>query len=246
MKIRVLSAAVAMSLLSSVALADTHSAEVGLGVLDVDSTNAYTLDGTFYFSPVDDSHGPREEAAFLSKASGVSLNYTDIEDADELYGISTRIVLSNDYILQAGYARNGDENVYGIGAGLYLTDHSDLVFSYERASDSKTNTFGATYRAEKPLENTASLGYEVGAGYVDATGGSGYHLDASATYYFNPDFGLGADVAYEDDGDIDATTFGVHGSYFFTPAFYMQAGYARLDVDGTGLDTFSVRAALRF
>jgi hypothetical protein len=249
MKIRVLSAAIAMSLLSSVALAETHSAEIGLGVdhfrAGGDSTNHYTVDGTFYFSPVDDSHGPREEAAFLSKASSVSLEYTDYQHGDELYGIGGRVVLSNDYILQAGYSRDNGENTYNIGAGLYLTDHSDLVFSYERESDSKTNIFGAVYRAEQHLENAASLGYEAGAHYHDASGHSGYELEAGATYYFNHDFGLGAELGYEDDGDSNATKLGVHGSYFFTPAFYVRAGYAHVNADG-GENEFSVRAALRF
>jgi hypothetical protein len=261
MKIRILSAAVVMSLLSSAALADTYQADVGVGYDRFDSSNVYSVGGSVYFAPVDDSKGPRAEAAFLNKASGISVNYSKPQDGDNAYAVSARFVMSNDYLVEARYSRQGGNafgsgeglnlssllggKTYGIGAGLYLTDHSDLVLSYDRDTDSKSNTVGLAYHAEQPLADAASLGYEVGGSYIDSPDGKAYALDAAATYYVNPNLGLGASIAYM-NGDGSITTYGVHGSYFFTPSFYVRAGYSRLSGDGAGLNLYSLRAALRF
>jgi hypothetical protein len=252
LKISKLSVAVAATLLSSVAIADTYQVEVGAAIShlsnDSDNTNVYGVDGTYYFAPVDDSKGPREEAAFLSKASSVSLAYIGHQDAKDSYNISTRIVFGNDYIVEAGYARNfGEENVFSVGAGLYLNDHSDLVLTYERLDESKTNVVQLRYTAEQELTHTTSLGYQVGVAYVDpSAGSSGYQIDAEATYYFNHDFGLGADLGYADHGHGSDTTYGVHASYFITPAFYVQAKVDRTNFDGGSENAIRARVAYRF
>jgi hypothetical protein len=251
-----LTAAILSSLLSGVAFADTYRAEVGLGYDNTDADNAssdvdtYTLGGSVYFKPVDDSKGPRAEAAFLSRSSSVSASYADSDDnfLDESYTANTRVVLNNGTILEAGYADfDNFEKVYQVGLGTYLSDHSDVMLSYSSAEEADVDTLEATYHSVLKLAGTSSLGYSVGAGYMDlANNEDGYKVDADVTYYFNPNLGLGALASYADYDAFDTNTIGLQASYFITPAFYVE-GYAKTtDYDGPNEDSFGVGASVRF
>jgi hypothetical protein len=244
-----------MSLLSSVALADTYRAEAGLSFDNSDLDNApssvdtYTLGGSVYFKPVDDSKGPRAEAAFLSRSSSVSASYADSDDnfLDESYTADTRVVLGNGTILEAGYADYDFDKAYKIGVGTYLNDHSDVTLSYTATDKSDVNTLEATYHSVLKLAGTSSLGYSVGAGYIDLPSGeNGYTVDADATYYFNPNLGLGGLVDYTDNDTFETYSYGLQASYFITPAFYVK-GYAKTtDYDGPNEDSYGIGASVRF
>jgi hypothetical protein len=244
-----------MSLLSSVALADTYRAEAGLNYDNTDADNAsssvdtYTLGGSVYFKPVDDSKGPRAEAAFLSRSSSVSATYADSDDNvfDKTYTADTRVVLGNGTILEAGYANFDYDKAYKIGVGTYLSDHSDVTLSYTTSDLSNVNILGATYHSVVKLAGTSSLGYSVGAGYVDLPNGeNGYTVDADATYYFNPNLGLGGLFGYTDNDSYNTTSYGLQASYFITPAFFVK-GYAKTtDYDGPNEDSYGIGASVRF
>ncbi|MDR0779105.1 MAG: putative porin [Pseudomonadales bacterium] len=255
MKNRTLTAAITMSLLSGVALADSYQGEAGFiydnSKLDnTPSYNSYTIGGSFYFNPVNDSKGPRMEAAFLDRASSVSASFTnsDSDLFDRSYTLDTRVVLNNGFILKAGY---GDlyrsEKTYQVGIGTYLTDRSDIVASYTRAKNADIDTWDVTYHGVEKLAGTSSVGYSVGAGYVRLpTSSNGYRLDADLTYYFDANLGLGALASYADYDILKTTTFGIQANYFVTPLFYVE-GYAKTtDYDGPSEDSFGVGASLRF
>jgi hypothetical protein len=260
LKNRVLTAAVMMSLLSSVALADTYRAEAGLSYDYSDADNApattdtYTLAGSVYFKPVDDSKGPRAEAAFLSRSSSVSASYSDSDKVllDKSYSASTRVVLGNGTTLQAGYTNLNDfYKVYSVAVGTYLNDHSDVSVKYSSTDGANSlfaeRSYGANYHSVLKLAGTTSVAYNVGASYLDlANTQNGYKVDVDATYYFNQNLGLGALASYSDRDAYSTSTVGLQASYFVTPNFFVN-GYAKTtDFDGPNEDSYGVGASVRF
>jgi hypothetical protein len=240
-----------MSLLSCVTLADTYQAEAGIAFENTDAdgsdTETYSASTAFYFRPIDDSRGPRMEAAFLSRASGVSANFSDGPLRDKAYELSTRFTFSSNFIIEASYLdfADGDEG-YRIGTGTYVSDHSDVVLSYTSLDNSGTDILQATYHSVLRQAGQSSLGYAVSAGYIDTPVGDGYLLDGDLTYYFNPNLGIGGSASFADQGAFDSSSFGVHANYFIHPTFFIEGYVETTDYDGPNEDSVGIGASIRF
>lgn len=254
LKNRVLSAAV-MSLLSSVALADTYQAEAGLFYNNTDADtmasdyDTYGINASIFLKPVDDSKGPRLEAAFLDRASGISVQYSDPDDipVDETYAVQGRYVLGNGTILEAGYADFDIDESFHIGLGTYLSDTSAVMLRYSETDDSDVQRLEASYKAVAKLAGTSAVAYSVSAGLVDVPHqDTGYSFGGEATYYFNQNFGIGATVSFQDLDSGDIESYGLQASYFFTPNFYVQGFAKTTDFDGPDEEQFGLSASIRF
>lgn len=251
MKKRVLGATIA-ALLGNVSLADTFQAEAGLLFTNsqIDAIGAdidtLTIGGALYFNPVDDSKGPLLEATFLDRASGVAATWSDPDSpVDEFYSIDGRVVTASGLIVEAGYSDRFNDDTYNIGFGTYLSDNSSVVVGYTTRDDADFDVLDATYHAVRKLAGTASLAYNVNAGYVD-TNDSGYTFGGDVTWYLNPQLGFGAMASFADFNNTEIQTFGVQASYFFAPTFYVEGFVRTSDYDGPDEDTYGLGASLRF
>lgn len=70
---------------------------------------------------------------------------------------------------------------------------------------------------------------------------NGTNIDVNGSYYFNPNFSVGADIDYTDNDIGDWTSYGISGEYRFdnSPAS-VTLGYRQIDVDSTDLDMWSI------
>jgi hypothetical protein len=247
-------AAAIVSLCSSMALAETYQAEAGIAYdrIDLDSpnvsVNALSIGGSMYFQPVDDSKGPRMEAAFLSRASNITAAYLNNDNPlDDSYGFDARFVIPNGITLGANYADTGFDTSYSVALGTYLSDHSEVQVSYTSLDDAELDTLAIAYRSVVPLAGQSSLGYTASIGYVDTpVGDDGYELDADVTYYLDRNFGLGASASFADQGLIDVSSIGAHASYFINPTFFIEGYYKTTDRDGPNEDSLGIGASIRF
>ena len=243
-----------MSLLSSVAAADTFQAEAGLfyNKTDADALasdiKTYGISGSVYFKPVDDSKGPRLEATFLDRASGITATYSDPEGSfDETYSAQGRFVLGNGTILEAGYADMEFEEVYRVGLGTYLSETSAIMLNYTKADNSDVNTLEGSYKAIQKMAGASSLAYTVSAGIVDVpNNGTGYKFGGDVTYYFNQNFGVGILGSIQDLDSGNIETYGVQASYFVAPNFFVQGYYKNAEYNGPDEENFGIGATVRF
>ncbi|MEM7431616.1 MAG: hypothetical protein AAF351_06715 [Pseudomonadota bacterium] len=116
-------------------------------------TDVLSVSGTWYFSGLSDTYGPRSRAAFANRASSVSLGYTELEQEfravlensipgssipsfagvnrqdDEIYAGEFRYVLpTSGWFVTGGFQTSSllDENRWEVGVGKYLFTNTAL------------------------------------------------------------------------------------------------------------------------
>lgn len=250
---KVLPLALAVSALAvSPVFASDYQAEVGFnyGTIDADggdSLRTASLFGEVFFAPVDTSKGALNEASFLSKSSGLHATYTDIEDADDnSWNLGGRFVFGQDYIIEADVVSIGDSNTIGIGFGKYLTDTTDLVFSYASNDDDETDALAADLHSVVGLSAGASLAYSLNLGRVSVDDESGMAFGGDLTYYFNKNAGIGFSMSRQSVNDIDTNTWGLFADWFVTDNLDLRLDYGNTDVEGFEIDTISGSLSFRF
>ncbi len=242
MKLKTLSAVIGLTLCSTAALANTYQAEVGviLGQVDSDFVDADVLGlgGELFFEAVDTTSKPLAEAAFLQKASSVSLAYAKTDS--DFFDVSTTILdigyYFSDTIFYAGATvisadfDGESEDDWGITAGvtpaagwLVTTTYFDDI-DYELNLQSKYVT---------QLSGDTALNFEVG--YEDG-GDFDDTISAAVDYYFNRSFSLGLFTSSNEE-----TETGVRGRYFFNDQVSAQFSYSTEDEVDTTLLGLNVR-----
>jgi hypothetical protein len=218
------------------------------------------LRGTYFLSPVSTANGPLDEAAFLSKASGVSLGYSKIEsdvkpgdDYDsESFFISGHFVLpGTNLILEGAYGQgesaNTDVDTWGLGFGAYINDRIMLMLTYTKqdydfGSDDTDERVRIRYRQLIDFGNGRNLAIEPYIGKVELFSEDGVELGIDATYYINRSLGIKAGLYRSDvDGDNSESTevvFSVGCAYYINENFriggevYSLAGDSDSDFGG--------------
>jgi len=243
MKLKTLSAVIALTLCSTAAMANTYQAEVGvaLGTIDSDAGDAdvFGLAGEVFFEAVDTSGKPLAEAAFLQKASSVSAAYVQA-DADGFEASTAAINIGyyfGDSIFYAGATAiatdidDETEDDWGVTVGvtpaagwLVTTTYFDSV-DYELNLQSKYVT---------QLAGETAINFELG--YADG-GDFDDTVSAGLDYYFNHSLSLGL---FTESAEETAT--GVRGRYFFNDQFSGEFSYATED----DVDTIMFGASVRF
>ncbi len=242
--------AAAVTAISTTAVAGDYRFQVDADYLNAEVTknidlNTYILGGTFYLAPVDDSHGPKAEAAFLEKASDVHLGWgrTNLEidgsifgpkvDEDgDIWALGGRYVTDSGIILALDYAATEidhvDIDIYGVNIGYYLSDTSSLTLGFTRSEvddlNSKDDIWSANY---KQLFNN-KFGLEAGIDYTDPKyGEKAYGITGALDYYINDNFSIGGVLGYisSDDDYAEAGVYGINAEYFFNSNIALNAGY---------------------
>lgn len=233
---------------SSLSFADSYTVQIDLDALHSDADSGaqqetYRLRNTFYFKTIDAAQTIYQEAAFLNKASSISLSVANneetvssVDDSCCAWGVDGKYILSERFIFQAAYNSNSingvDETDLGLGAGFYINDTTSFVVGFaQKDSDDADKDFNTTSVSLKSVididgektavgDLTASVSENVGANTV-------IELDCSMDYYFTPRFSLGGRFAASlPNNGNDANTYGLQARYFLADSFAVGASFA--------------------
>ena len=262
----------AVAAISTAAVADDYRVQAtGEYLNDEISKNidltTYVVGGAFYLAPVDDSNGPKAEAAFLDQASNVHAGWgrTNLEidgsdfnpkvDEDgDVWALGGRYITGSGIILELDYAAtevdNSDVEALGFGVGYYLTDASSITVSYAHSEiddlDSEDDVFSLGY---KQLFNN-KFGLEADLTYADVKyGEDAYGITGGLDYYINDNFSVGGVLGYvgSDDDYTESGIYGVNAEYFFNSHIALNAGYTvSAPEEGDDNKVFSIGVIGRF
>lgn len=254
--------AIATALLSTLAIAGTANAyqtEVGAsaGFIDPDqgsSSGSYSVNGTYYFNPVQVGSAPLAEAAFLSHSSNVDLSYlyADVgDDRSHHYSLSGEYFVPNSKfygsasigrqdVKRKGMADN-NTTLYRAEAG-YLILPSFLIAAGVTGYDNDFNdgadpTIRAKYFTTLASGNDINLEGSASFGDLDE-----YYLGAD--YYLNKTFSVGAD--YYDNDLTTESEFGIKARKFFNPQMSVEGRVGFGEIGNNDYKSFDVGLKYRF
>lgn len=237
MKLKTLSAAIALTLCSTAVVANTYQLELNADYATVDNdagdTDGFILSGEYFFAPVNTAGKPLAEAAFLQKASNVGVTYKDDDGFTTVTADVEFYVPNSMFYVGASFIspEEGDDD-FTVTAGVTPVDGWLLTTTYTDSVDYELN-LKSKYVAQLAGDTAINfeVGYEDGGDLPDDT------VEAGLDYYFNHNVSLGlfTESAAE-------TLTGVRGRYFFNDQFSAEASYATVD----DTDTIMLGASVRF
>lgn len=233
--------------------------EIDLG-FDSFDTDTYGLYGSYFLEPVDTSKGPVAEAAFLDRASSITLagSRTELEtnfgDVDlDSYGVDGRWVFKGSgWLLELGYRYDdfADEDVdtFTAGVGKYIAENTTLILDYGNV-DSDLGAGSDTWGLEvEHLIGLSKGGIKVEASYSYVDNDNLDNADiwaVAGTYYFNKYFGIGASYELEDSDDIEDDRWQFYADWFITKKVALSLVYNDTSDDVSKADTDAVTFAIR-
>jgi len=213
---------------------------------DDTDTDSFDLGATVYLSSVSTAKGPLAEAAFLSKASEVSIDISrdDVEDDDRGYkhnydvdsnAISGQFILPNPSLIfraalgQGKYSKT-DTDTLAVGFGGYITDHITLTldyvtedYDYDFRDDETVDSFILTYKQLIELGGDSSLVLEPYLESIDDDGDDAAAIGIDVTWYITRKLGVSAGVSgyaiETDSGDFSAGSSRIGVDYFINENF---------------------------
>jgi hypothetical protein len=233
----------------------TGELTAGNGV-DADQ-DLFTLGGTYFFAPVDDSKGPRSEDAFIDRASGVSLFYTFGEvdfdnggDSDiENIVIDGRYVIKDSgWLVGLGYQFDDgdggpDSDAYAIEVGKYIGETTTLVASWVFGEDDdnrESDEYALSLEHLQDLGESA-LKLEAGLGLVDSNFASDVNLySVGATYYITDYIGVGGSYSFADSDDGELDQYTLFGEYWVNDRIGLSLGLTAVDEDNSSAESDAV------
>ena len=248
--------------LTGAAQAEEYSWEVGAGLSGSD-VEGIDLGASYFFQPVDDSKGPYREAAFIDRASSVTVVASDSEldntvDSED-YGIGVRyITAGGGWIIDGRYLRSElstgpldvELDAYGLTVGKYIAENTTLEIGYAY-SEADGGAEVDSYSAEiQHLMNWGDSGLKLGGGYIySETDDGGNDLDTyfvDATWYPCKNLGINAGFALADSENGDVDVYSVGAEYFITQHAAVSLAYASEEVDDTNLESDVWRMGVNF
>jgi len=229
MQIKKLTAAITLSLGSTLACADNYRAEVGIGYMDIeDISDAITLFGEVHFKEVSTSGHPLEEAAYLEQSSNVFASYSDFDQGD-ITLIGLELYLNNFYIAPV-YVDSSEDDGEGSVALGYSTNGWRITTTVPE-EDYEANI---DFKYVTSLSAGTFINFE--AGYEDG-GDSDDTITVGGDFYFDKTLSVGAAII-----NAEETDFEVRANKFFTGK--VRAGMSYISSDFA--DIISIDASIRF
>jgi hypothetical protein len=241
--------------------ADYTYGEWSANGIDDTETDEFTVGGSFYFSPVDTTKGPRGEAAFLDHASDITLSYTygEVDDNgididSDSYLISGRYVMDAGFVFEGAYRYyepvNAEVDQYRLSAGYYLTDTTTLIVDYldsdvddggsfpeglVEASD--TDGWNARVEHFWGFGNDSGLKLEGNYGFINVDDADDIDLwGVGAIWYITRDFGIGATYENTDYGILESDDYGLFAEWFITRNIAVNLAYTHREPDDFDID----------
>ena len=242
--------------------ADYTRGEWSANGIDDTETDEFTVGGSFYFSPVDTTRGPRGEAAFLDKASDITLSYTygEVDDNgidvdSDSYLISGRYVMDAGFILEGAYRYyepvNAEVDQFRLSAGYYLTHTTTIMIDY---LDSDVDDGGSFPEGVVEVSDTdgwnarvehfwyfgqkSGLKLEGNYGFINVDDADDVDLwGLGATWYITQDFGIGATYENTDYGILESDDYGLFAEWFITRNIAVNLAYSHREPDDFDIDS---------
>lgn len=228
----------AVLLTSSLAMANTYNAEVGLQYTDFDGDlSAIHLHGVYHFTEVNTANKPLAEAAFLEKRSFVNAGHTEYDfdgGSSDSQNIGFGFYIPNTmFYIGAQHIKLDDYNDTEVTLGITPVDGLLISTSHTEEADDYEPNIEAKY--VRPLAGDTAINLE--AGFAQGADDAEDAMYVAADYYFTSFFSVGAIVADEDE-----SSYGIRTRYFFNDSFSVN-GQA---ISSDDADQFSIGAAFRF
>lgn len=258
--------AIASALLSALAVTGTahaYQAEVGASAAYVDpdrgsSGSEFGVNGTYYFNPVQTRNSPLAEAAFLDRASNVSVqaSFADRGETDDnTYGIAAEVFIPNsDFYVSGNVSQNEQERInflgqkydfdttyYGAEVG-YLAAPGLLIAAGLKGYDNDNDDgVDPTIRAKyvTSLSNGKNINLEAGAAFGDLD-----EFNVAADYYIDKTLSVGAD--YYNNDVSDRSEFGITARKFFNQQVSLEGRVGFGEQYNNDYNSFGLAAKYRF
>lgn len=262
MKLKLLPAMITTAgfLTAPFALAATYQSEISATYADIDANKSseegylVSLEGTYYFAPVDTANHPLAEAAFIQKASNVYLNLGNAEykykDDGQRLDIYLRTLGVDFYIPNSMFYLGAGINEHKSKASWSGEDYSDstkwdstgfvkvgiapvtglLVWSEFTEDVDVSDDWNINGKYVIPLSGEQALNveasYEKSYGVIDT-------IIVAADYYLDRNLSLGAgftNLSYDGGGDnTSETEYLIRARQFFTDNASLELSYADSD-----------------
>lgn len=258
--------AIASALLTTVALTGTaahaYQAEVGgsFAYTDPDrgsSGEAYGLNGTYYFNPVQTRNAPLAEAAYLDRASNVNAN-VGFEDTGATeytsYGIGGEYFVPNsDFYVSANVGRteaelktpigtfDNETTTYGAEVGYFFAPGLLVAAGLKGYDNDNNDGTDPTLRAKyvTTLSNGKDINLEAGAAFGDLD-----EYNIAGDYYIDKTLSIGAD--YYDNDLEEKSEFGINARKFFNPQLSVEGRIGFGEHFTNDYNKFGIAAKYRF
>ena len=242
--------------------ADYTRGEWSANGIDDTETDEFTVGGSFYFSPVDTTRGPRGEAALLDKASDITLSYTYGEVDDNGIDVdSDSYLISGRYVMDAGFILEGANRYYDpvnaevvqfrLSAGYYLTNTTTIMIDYldsdvddggsfHEGVVEVSDTYGWNARVEHfwYFSQKSGLKLEGNYGFINVDDADDVDLwGLGATWYITQDFGIGATYENTDYGILESDDYGLFAEWFITRNIAVNLAYSHREPDDFDIDS---------
>jgi hypothetical protein len=201
------------SLLATHATAQTSITHSGLLETDysrarqsgVQETDTATVLATMFLEEVNHGSVPHSQAAFLERASSLTMAWADLDadfgPAGETGGdaalVDLEYIMQSHWIVGAAYSRFrlsrlSEQETHTLEFGRYLDDTSTILGTFARTEDkiallpdSLTRTWGIEYKnlTRHPTANT-SLTLDLKYQHIDASAGASNMVGAQGEYHF--------------------------------------------------------------
>lgn len=247
------------SLISAHAVAQSSITHNGLLELDyslarqsgIQETDTVTLLATVFLEEIDHSNAPPNQAAFLQRASSLTVSWSDL-DADfgslgsaggEVAFLDLQYIMASHWIVGGGFSKFrlstlAKQATHTLEFGRYLNDTSTILATFARTEDrtsllpaSDARTRGLEYKsvARHPTANT-SLTLDLKYNHVDANAGNSNILGVQGEYHFTLASSVlaGAEIT---NGEGKGQKYNLGLTHYTTRSFAIGGGFShdRLD-----------------
>lgn len=217
----------------------------------VQNTDTATVVGTAFLQEVNHGSLPHNQAAFLERASSLTMAWADV-DAD--FGVNgqtdgdaalvdLQYIMKSHWLVGATYSRFrlaslSEQETRSLTFGRYLDDTSTIVANIGRTddsidglSDSSSHIWGLAYKnvTRHPTANT-SLTLDLDYQHIDADAGTSNSLGIQGEYHFTLASSLVAGVDIT-DGETKGTDYTLGLTHYLTRFIALGATLSRNELD---------------
>ena len=219
---------------------------LGIGTISSDS-DEIDLSGAWYYSGLSDAEGPKSRAAFLSRASSISLDYSRVDESGSFTfsGGSILPPVSGSTDLSIDMIAAKLRHVWRDSGWYVIADASraESEFSSVINGNVASGDFDATALAlgvGKYFGKATAVDLTITDVETDGFGPTTVALTFTHVGSISKDWQYGADIVLSrSDANGDEGTYYLRGSLYPSPDFEFGIGYSRHQING-GIDLDSV------